>query len=88
MLGYDFLYASNVTAIDPIFETFIKGVKEFREKNNTGYRIHGLRLGYQMKKIELQANLFNLTNEIYTNRPGYLEAPRHMVFRATYKINS
>ncbi len=88
MLGYDFLYASNVTAIDPIFETFIKGVKEFREKNNTGYRIHGVRLAYQLKKIELQANLFNLTNKIYTNRPGYLEAPRHMVFRATYKINS
>jgi outer membrane receptor protein involved in Fe transport len=86
-MAYDFMYSSNVEAVDPIFEE-LKGIKSFRLKHNTGNRIHGISLAFHFKKFELQTNVFNLFNELYTNRPGYLEPPRHLVGRITYKINS
>lgn len=85
-IAYDFNYASQVDAIDPLFDIFIPGVKEYRSKYNNGNRIHGCRLAYTKKKYTLQANVFNLSNQAYTNRPAYLEPVRNLVLRLKYEI--
>lgn len=88
--GVNFTYASHVEAIDKLFESglFINGVKEFRDIHNYGYRLYDFRIGYQIKKYAFQINLQNAFNEVYTLRPGIMEAPRSIGARFTYLINN
>ncbi|MDQ3142582.1 MAG: TonB-dependent receptor [Bacteroidota bacterium] len=87
-LGGNFEYASQVQAIDWLFEVdiFIKGIKEFRHVYNHGYRLYDFRVGYQQTKWDLQLILQNAFNEVYTKRPGLMEAPRSLNCRFTYHL--
>ncbi len=87
--GFSFQHASHVEAIDWLFQVtlFIKGIREFREAHPNGYQIYDFRLGYRFKKFEVQMNLANAFNEIYTIRPGLMEAPRNLSLRCAYKFN-
>ncbi|HRI00829.1 MAG TPA: TonB-dependent receptor [Saprospiraceae bacterium] len=88
--GSDFTYASNVAAIDWLFEVdlFIKGIKSFRQENNYGYRVHGFRVGKKWKRLEIQLNVHNAFNELYAVRPGLMEAPRSISGRIQWNIKS
>ncbi len=84
--GVNFTYASHVTAIDFLFENgaFINGVREFRKDHDHGYRLYDFRVGYQFNKLILQLNVQNAFNEVYTLRPGLMEAPRSIGGRVGY----
>ncbi|NOT38812.1 MAG: TonB-dependent receptor [Saprospiraceae bacterium] len=88
--GVNFTYASHVEAIDFLFESglFINGVKEFRRSHNQGYRLYDFRVGYQFKQLGVQLNVQNAFNEVYTLRPGIMEAPRSIGGRITYSITN
>ncbi|MEP7197746.1 MAG: hypothetical protein ABI851_14595, partial [Saprospiraceae bacterium] len=87
-IGLNFSYASHVEAIDKLFESglFIKGVREFRQEHNHGYRLYDFRLGVSFQKFDFQVNMQNAFNEIYTLRPGLLEAPRSIGARIVWKV--
>ncbi|MBK9108146.1 MAG: TonB-dependent receptor [Saprospiraceae bacterium] len=84
--GYSFQYVSHVQAIDWLFQVtlFIKGIEDFRKVHDHGYRVHDLRIGYHLQQWNIQLNVNNLLNEIYTTRPGLLEAPRNMSLKLRY----
>ncbi|MEO6190750.1 MAG: TonB-dependent receptor [Saprospiraceae bacterium] len=86
--GVNFNYTSNVEAIDWLFEVdiFIPGAKAFRQQHNFGYRIYDFRCGYSFTKLDLQFNIQNAFNEVYTTRPGLMEAPRSIGGRIVWKI--
>lgn len=86
--GMNFNYASHVEAIDKLFELdlFIRGIKSFRKEHNYGYRVYDFRIGYALKKMEFQVNVQNVFNELYTVRPGLMEAPRSIGGRVVWKI--
>lgn len=86
--GMNFNYASNVQAIDWLFELslFLKGVRDYRIAHSTGYRVYDFRIGYQGSRFNLQFNVHNAFNEDYTLRPGLMEAPRNLSLRFTYKL--
>ncbi len=85
-LGLNFNYESHMEAIDWLFELsfFLKGVKEYRSKHNTGYRLYDFRAGYHFKHLSIQINVNNAFNENYTQRPGLMDAPRNFSLRLTY----
>ncbi len=85
-LGLNFNYESHMEAIDWLFELsfFIKGIKVYRDKHNTGFRVYDFRIGYHFKHFNLQFNVNNAFNEDYTQRPGLMDAPRHYSLRLTY----
>lgn len=87
--GISYQHASNVEAIDWLFQVtlFIKGIREFRDAHPNGYQVFDFRLGYRFKKVEAQLNMANALNEVYTIRPGLMEAPRNLSLRLTYRIN-
>lgn len=88
-LGIGSSYNSFMEAVDKIFEQdiFIKGVKAYREANNTGNNIYRMRIGYRHEKLEMQLNAENLFNKEYSVRPGLLEAPRSFTITMGYSIN-
>lgn len=76
-LGWALRYASHVEAVDRIFEQALPGVKAYRDKNDMGYYVHDLRLGFRfMEKHQITLLGQNIFNEDYAVRPGLLEAPR------------
>ncbi|MBK8955766.1 MAG: TonB-dependent receptor [Saprospiraceae bacterium] len=87
-MGYAFQYVSHVEAIDWLFQVtlFIKGINDFRQIHDHGYRIHDFRVGTNWGPWNLQLNVNNLTNEIYTTRPGLMEAPRNMSLKIVYTL--
>ena len=87
-LGIGSSYNSFMEAVDKIFEQdiFIKGVKSYREANNTGNNILRMRLGYNYKKLDIQFNVDNMFNKEYSVRPGLLEAPRSFTITLGYSI--
>lgn len=87
-IGANYNYASHMEAVDWLFEVdlFIKGAKSFRQKYNKGYQVLDLRMGYRLGKVNLQLNLANAFNEIYSLRPGLLEAPRNLSARMTWVL--
>lgn len=84
--GYSFQYVSHVQAIDWLFQVtlFIKGIDDFRKAHDQGYRIHDIRIGTHLQQWNIQLNVNNLLNEIYTTRPGLLEAPRNISLKLRY----
>jgi outer membrane receptor protein involved in Fe transport len=88
-LGIGSSYNSFMEGVDKIFEEdiFIKGVKSYREANNTGNNVYRMRIGYRYKELDLQLNIENLFNREYSIRPGLLEAPRSFTINLGYTIN-
>lgn len=67
---------------DLIPSTYVlPGLKEYREKHNTGNWVHDLRIGFQVSKYaKLSYIVNNLFNEEYSSRPGDVRPPRlHMI---------
>lgn len=76
-LGWALRYASHVEAVDRIFEEALPGVKDYRDANDTGYKVLDLRFGYSLMEHHKMTFLVqNVLNEDYTVRPGLLEEPR------------
>lgn len=84
--GLNFNYASNVAAIDKVFDLFIKGERDYRLSHNTGYRLYDFRVGLNLKHFGLQINFNNAFNEDYSQRPGLMAAPRNVAARISYKL--
>ncbi len=59
----------------------LPGLKQYREKHNTGSIVHDLRIGFQVSKIvKISYVVNNVGNEEYTSRPGDVRPPTlHMV---------
>ncbi len=82
-LGSTLIYNSNMEAVDAVFEILIPGAKNFRAANNKGFTVLDVRLNYQLtKNIKLAIISKNITNQLYSFRPGLLEAPRNITIRA------
>jgi len=91
-IGFSARYNSKVVNIDRIFEenilgTYIlPGLKEYRQKYDTGALVFDLRFGYKLyDKYRIGFIINNLLNKEYTTRPGDIQAPRNFVlqFQAT-----
>lgn len=91
-LGLSIQHYSHMINIDKRLETPFDGVdlvkiQAFRNKYNNGYQIFDLRLGAELKPFNINFILSNVLNEVYTIRPGLLEAPRNITLRLDYTIN-
>lgn len=85
-LGYAIQYYSHVINIDsrfeaPIAEVDLFSIKAYRDMDNDGSVFMDARLSYTMDKYTLGFLVNNVTNAVYTTRPGLLEAPRNVSLR-------
>jgi len=87
-LGIETAYNSHVEAVDKLFEELlIKGLKNFRKEHNNGYLLNNFRTAYTFNDhLKLTAILGNAFNELYSQRPGLLEAPRNVTARVDFKF--
>ena len=87
-LGFSGNYYSHMLNIDIIFEDFVVAdLKEFRQNDENGTWILNTRLNYEHNdhfKIGLLLN--NMMNEMYSLRPGLMEAPRNVSLRMTISL--
>ncbi len=80
-LGFATAINSEMRAVDQIFLGIIDGVEEFRDQNK-GFATLDTRFSYQLtENFKLSLVGKNVTNEVYSARPGLLEAPRNIAFR-------
>ncbi len=86
--GISFIYQSFMERIDKAFEEKILGVeifpglKEYREKNNTGAVVFDLRASYQFTpatRVSLIGK--NIFNKEYMGRPGDIQPPRSITLQ-------
>lgn len=85
--GVESFHSSNTEAIDAIFLLIIKGLGQFRQEHNNGFWLNNVRASYAFtKSFKLSLLLNNISNEVYSVRPGLLEAPRNMMVRVDYKF--
>ena len=71
---------------NPIFY-ILPGLREYRQKNNKGLWMHDMRVGLQLsKELRFSVIVSNLFNQEYMSRPGFIEAPRNVVFQAQFKF--
>jgi outer membrane cobalamin receptor len=73
---------------DNIPTTYVlPGLKEYREKHNTGTWVHDLRVGFQLtKQAKLSYIVNNLFNVEYSTRPGDVRPPRMQMIQLQVKI--
>lgn len=87
-VGVAFLYNSPIVAIDDIFERFdiVPGIKQYRVDNPEGNLIFSARVSYRFLKEKAKFSLVanNLSNKMYSIRPGIMEAPRSITGRLDY----
>ena len=83
-LGVASFYNSRIEAIDLLFNFVIPGLLKFREADN-GYNFYNLRAAYQVNKnVKTSLILNNAFNELYSVRPGLMEAPRNLTVRLDF----
>jgi outer membrane receptor protein involved in Fe transport len=101
-IGSSLQYFSRMEAIDLVFESFISGLKQYRQREPDGVLILDIRGGYIFKlknpkfgsagksdnssKLRVNLILSNVTNRIYGFRPALLEAPRNFTVRMDYSF--
>ncbi|KAA3620927.1 MAG: TonB-dependent receptor [Bacteroidetes bacterium] len=86
-LGYAILYNSNQEAVDAFFNVFLPGIAKFREDHNNGFTVMNARAAFNFTdNLKFSVLMGNITNILYTQRPGLLEAPRNMTVRLDYKF--
>jgi len=84
--GLAFDYRSRIEAIDQTFFLFIPGLENFRDQYNDGYLLSSLRVAYRISEaISVSVLVDNVFNEIYSDRPGLVEAPRSFALRFNYR---
>ncbi len=80
--GVESFYASDMEAIDAIFNIIVPGLKRFREENDQGYNIYNFRAAYRFgKHYKISLILNNAFNLEYSVRPGLMDAPRNLTAR-------
>ncbi len=78
---------SHIEAIDGIFNTIIRGLRDFRAENDNGFFLVNARVGFQANEhLKIAFIGKNLTNELYTKRPGLVEPTRLWTMRVDYKF--
>ena len=83
---YENLNPNTPAYYNPIFY-ILPGLKDYRQKNNKGIWVHDLRTGFQLnKEIKLSVIVSNVFNVEYMSRPGFIEAPRNIIFQAQFKF--
>ncbi len=86
-LGLEGIRNSKVEAIDAIFNVIVPGLLKYRTEHPNGYTVLTTRASFYFNEhLKLSALLANLTNEVYSQRPGLLEAPRSITMRVDYKF--
>ncbi len=84
-LGIASFYNSRVEAIDLLFNFVVPGLVQFRENDN-GYNYYNLRAAYDLNDhVKASVILNNAFNELYSVRPGLMEAPRNLTLRLDFK---
>lgn len=85
--GITLNYSSPMDKIDEVFLVVIRGMREYRERNNRPILITDLRLLWNMDAQNSLAivgkNVFNIE---YTMRPGLMEAPANVSLQYTMKL--
>ena len=85
-LGFAAAINSEMRAVDEIFLGIIPGVRDFMEENK-GFAAFDARFSYQMtKNFKVSLVGKNITNALYSVRPGLLEAPRNVALRIDGKF--
>lgn len=88
-LGISYNYNSNMKAVDAAFESLIvPGLRTYRAENNSGTNVLGARLGFKFWKEHGKLSIIvnNITNRMYSFRPGLMEAPRNYTARVDWKF--
>ncbi len=97
-LGFSARYNSYMTNIDRIFEDgldladgsnvqILPGLKDYREKNNTGSLVFDARAGFNIKEhYRIGFIVNNILNTEYVTRPGDVRAPRSFVLQLQIKF--
>ncbi len=85
-IGFAHQYYSHIINIDKQFEEPLVGVDlfeigAFRRLNGKGFNVMDIRAGYTLNKLKFSAIVSNITNQLYTVRPGLAEAPINYTFR-------
>jgi len=81
-VGLETFYASNMEAIDAVFNQIVPGLRGFREKHDQGYTLFNFRTAYRFSDhYRLSLILNNAFNIEYSVRPGLLDAPRNLTMR-------
>jgi len=76
-VGANVRYASEMRAIDRVFEIFVPGLAEFRNRHR-GYTVIDIRAGWKSNGMRLTIFVENALNTIYMLRPGIMEPPRRV----------
>lgn len=85
--GLETFHASNVEAIDALFQIIIPGLVRNRLEDNDGYWVQNIRTSYKFAQgLKVSLLLNNIFNEEYTLRPGLFEAPRNLTMRVDYRF--
>ncbi|HRK28760.1 MAG TPA: TonB-dependent receptor [Chitinophagales bacterium] len=86
-IGYTCSYNSFMDRIDDVFNVFIQGLEEFRQRNNRGIWVSDARLAYRIDDQSSVAligkNIFNLE---YALRPGLMDAPANITLQYKLKL--
>jgi outer membrane receptor protein involved in Fe transport len=70
---------------EPVF--LLPGLKDYREKNNNGFFVFDLRLGWNVSdKVRFTASAKNIFNKEYMIRPADVQPPRTYVVQLTIRI--
>jgi outer membrane receptor protein involved in Fe transport len=91
-VGLGMIYFSHMINIDKVFQepilpgvestTILPGLKEYREKNNRGYTVFDVRIGFVVTETSrLSLLVKNALNKEYMTRPGFIEAPRNVALQ-------
>lgn len=87
MVNIDDSFENGVNILGSINIPVLKGVKEYRERNNKGDLVFDTRLGYEFNEnFQVFFIVNNLLNKEYVTRPGDIQAPRQFVIRLQAKL--
>ncbi len=87
LAGFSARYNSHMDAVDRAFLTFIPGLADYRNANQSGEFVTDIRLIYQLTdqtRVSLICN--NALNNEYTIRPALIEAPRSYFLKLDVKL--
>ncbi|MEM1123929.1 MAG: TonB-dependent receptor, partial [Bacteroidota bacterium] len=86
-VGVGLFRNSHIEAIDGIFNNIIEGLGTFRAENDNGFFLVNARIGFQANEhLKIGFVGKNLTNALYTKRPGLVEPTRLWTMRVDYRF--
>jgi len=69
------------------YAMILPGLKEYREKNNKGFIVFDVRVGWKINEmIHLNFTAKNLFNKEYMMRPGDVQPPRTFIIQLSIKV--